>query len=312
MNVSLYSWASTPNPASYYSGWNGYATAWPQSGYYPYQPYYGMPQQISVLSPQPPLREEPRPVKPFITEKPQEAFDPDAFLKNFPAFQKPEKHEHKATTGSRLGSLLAFGGLITGALLLHRLPGRNTFSLISSDWKDWARIVMGVLAVGSLNKALDWKPPTWLAALETVGVIAPLALGFKADGLKQLLVMAPLVAGVVTGAAKLHEAVDKKLEQEYKIPPLVTRLAISVGMAILGLKLYPVILKQVAKTGFLGQEIQKNANKAAVGIGTIVCSRGCCTSAICLSEIGEMAGAFVQWIKDDKAMHKKVSGGFPQ
>lgn len=328
MNVTHPYWAAPTYPHGTASSWGGYSGCWPQmTNAYPpdgyggagYSQYPGFQTQAGRQSAaNTPGKTHGRALTPNPSDllKLLDVAEPTVY----PAVTQPltdsakhagHSHDAKAITPTaRMGNLLAFGGLILAALLLHnpKLPVHNKFKLISSDWKDWARIFLGVAAVSKLNKALDWSPPPWLGGIEAVALIAPLALGFNLDSLKQLAVMAPMVAGVVQGASTINDSVTEPLEKQYNVPAIVTRLGISVVMAGIGLALYPRVFRHVARTGILGKEIQKNAEKAALGIGTIVCSRGCCTSLICMSEIGEMAGAFANWFKSDRARQSALGG----
>ncbi len=198
--------------------------------------------------------------------------------------------------------LLAVPAYYGAGLLLRRkasLPSR--FSLLSSDWRSWAQIGLGIGAYGSLKKAFNWNPPPWLGALGTVGVIGTLMAGFQKKSLVQLGVMAPVVAGVVQGANYLNDTVGHALEEKANIPKGITKLAVSIGMMIAGLKTYPVFLKGVALTGLLGKAARQEALKGSALAGgmLVACARGCCQGTVlCMSEIGEMLAAFGGWFKD--------------
>lgn len=308
MSISPYTWGQASYVNSYPPVMGGYP--WPsQSTGYTY-PSIQMgwvnpvsPQQV-LMSPQGAFLPEPR-RKPRANSN--EAVD--ELLKNLITrpvsnLQKPHDHnDHAPAKPSKLKSFALAGGFILGALLLHRLPVRNLpkFPLISADWKDWARIIMGILAVGKINEGFNFKPPPWLGAIEAVAVINPLTMGFTRRSLGQMLVMAPIVAGVVQGANVLNEASAERLKERYGIPKLLTRLAISAAMVVLGVKVYPPVLRKAAQFGVLGQaakvEAQRTAGNVFVGTEALVCARGCCPSVLCLSEIGEMVGAFGSWFK---------------
>lgn len=163
-------------------------------------------------------------------------------------------------------------GLFTAGMLLHQLPVRTVPGvrfLLPTDWKVWGRVILGIITVNKVNKALDWQPPPWLGGMEAVSVITPLTMRFGPGTLKQLVLMAPVVAVVVQVASALNDWVTDPLKERFQIPRLVTRLGISLGLAAIGLKFSKML-----------------------GIGGAVamtCARGCTPgSIVCLSEVGEM------------------------
>ena len=219
----------------------------------------------------------------------------DVFNSLFSATEKADKARRITKHGS------AAVGLFAAGLILHntKLPARtSSFKLLSTDWKEWTKIGLGVAAAGQINKALNWSPPPWLGAVMAVALINPLVLGFK-KGLPQFAIMGPLVAGVVQGASWLNKkfgsVLKPKLEEKLdrKIPDWVPKVAISAAMITVGLLAYPRLFKAVATTGLLGAEAKAAAasgSRAMLGTSGAVCVRGCCPSVICLSEIGEMVG----------------------
>lgn len=200
-----------------------------------------------------------------------------------PSHSHPHPHPHSATKpnspeepakgwGARLKkigwkNLATAAGLFLGGRALYKiLPSKAAQSarILSADWKDWARLVMGIVTVDQINKGFNWKPPGWLGGMEAAAVLHPLAVGFSTAGMRQLFWMAPLV-GVVVGVNNvLNDRLGPWLKENANIPELVSKVAISAGMITLGVL--------AAGRLFMG-----------------VCLRGCCTgSMICFTEIAEM------------------------
>jgi len=175
------------------------------------------------------------------------------------------------------------GGLFGLGLLLRRVPAKpSAFKLISADWKDWAKMALGVLSVGEVNKAMTWRPAPWLGAIESVAVINPLVAGFSKRSMGQMLTMAPLIAGLVQGAQELHQYAAPQLKDRFKIPEWVTRLAVSAASIGVGLKVFPLMHRTVGST---------------IGTGAMMCSRGCCQALVCMNEIADFCGGFANWFK---------------
>lgn len=218
------------------------------------------------------------------------------------------------TMTGRLTLIGTAAAAFTGALLLRRLPSRNvSFQLISSDWKDWAKIGLGIIGLDRVNKALDLKLPPWLGAIQTVLVINPLMTGFNRAGARQLIVLAPMVAGIVQAADTFSKHAETFLQEKFNISPLITKLSISAGLMVVGIKAYPSLYGAAGRTGLMGNEAKKRfieeaalkkqmkgdaaISKEGTGVAMITCARGCCTSAVCMSEIGEFFGAIGNWLK---------------
>ncbi|MGE0201275.1 MAG: hypothetical protein AB7P76_09930 [Candidatus Melainabacteria bacterium] len=195
-------------------------------------------------------------------------------------------------------------GLFTLGMMTHQLPvrARPGKSLLPADWKAFFRIGSGIVAVNQLNKAMDWHPSTWQGALEAVTVINPLALGISNKSVAQMVVMAPLVTGVVQAATFLNEKVTEPLKEKLHIPTPITRLALSLGFAGIGIMVYPQIFKVVAHSGLLGrgirEEVLAGGAAAVAGSAMVTCARGCSPgSVVCLSETAEMMGGMANWFK---------------
>jgi len=236
---------------------------------------------------------------------------PVTSLSSYPAFQpfprmSPPKDFYQGQKPD-IQHLLTAGGLFSLGLLLHRLPAvKSSFKYVSSDWKDWAKMALGIASVGQVNQALDWKPPVWLGALETTAIVNPLIAGFSQKTALQTVVMSPLIAGMVLGANYLNDQVATPLQDEYQIPPVLTRMGITLAMMAVGVKAYPKIYWQVATTGILGKEARKNATYAMLGTQAIICSRCGSNHLICISEIGDYLGSLGNWFRS-RFSEKKVS-----
>ncbi|HEY9687071.1 MAG TPA: hypothetical protein V6C52_08870 [Coleofasciculaceae cyanobacterium] len=188
-----------------------------------------------------------------------------------------------------LGLAVAF---VTNALLLRRIPARpSSFKWLSSDWKDWARIGLGIAGVNQFNKAINWRPPAWLGAIETVALINPIMLGRK--GLPQLPGMAVLVSGMVGATNLLSNRAEPFLEDKLNLPPGLTRFILSVGTTILGLATYPI----AARSGALGTSAKAQAqSNLTAASGMTACARcGSAHGLICMTDIGEFFGALGNW-----------------
>lgn len=219
---------------------------------------------------------------------------------------------------SQAGTAAAFLG---AAILLKKLPPSaiGPHAIIPADWKVWAKAALGVGAINQLNGALKWKPPVWLNALGTVAVIHPLIadVSTRAASLtsaRKLLVLAPMVAGLVQLSSSASKYTEKLLDEKTNVPPIASKLAFSAGMIAVGLFALPPLLKTMTRHNWLGREakaellavekrIKESANKlkpvaleTTEKVSAMVCARGCCASAVCVSEIGEFASATWAWL----------------
>ncbi len=183
-----------------------------------------------------------------------------------------------------------------------RLPGDGFKTILPVDWKVWARVLMGISAVHQVNQAFDWKLPPWLAALETLAVVNPLAAGFKSGAILQTAVMAPLVMGVVQGVSEINNKVEKPLKQAWNFPPIATQLGLTTLASAGAFIIYPPFYKMVAQTGIIGKALKQQAEKSASAFATATfstCARGCSPgSFICLGELADIGGSFGLWLKN--------------
>jgi hypothetical protein len=192
----------------------------------------------------------------------------------------------------------AAGGMLAVGLLLHRLPAHpSSFEILSSDWKDWARMALGIGVVDQANKALGWKPEPWQLALETVTAITALSNGFTKKGWRQFPLLATFVPLLVQGTHYLNEFAQKQLEKnDSAITPWIPKVLISVTSTVLGI----VTLRGVIKSDWYGKLTGQNANGSTgqvIGAETMVCSRCGGQHLVCMSEIGDMIGSIGAWFK---------------
>lgn len=195
----------------------------------------------------------------------------------------PVEKAHKTITlTQRLIPLANAAGLLLAAVMLRRLPtSPSTFTVISSDWKVWAKMALGMGVVSQVNQAANWKPPAWAVAMMNVAMIVPLMCKFgtteaKKQLAKSLAILMPGVAGLVAGTNWVNAHAEKPLEERYNIPPAITRLVLSVSSTLLGIGVFHQIFKGMG----LNLPI------------TAACSRcgGSC-STVCATEIGEYVSA---------------------
>ncbi len=187
-------------------------------------------------------------------------------------------------------------GMLTHQLPVRTLPGR---SLLPTDWKAYLRVATGILAVNQLNKGMDWKPPVWLQAMETVGVIHALMVGFSKRYFIELGIMAPLVAGVVSAANYVDQKIASPLEEEAKIPKLVTKIIVSTGFTLASILVFPKVVNAIGRWGILGKAAQATAKQGKnVMFGSMIVGANCgCGNVICISLLGDIVGGFGNWIK---------------
>jgi hypothetical protein len=279
-------------------------------GYPAYTPNYSQPSQTTPV----------QPAQPKAVPQPQQANNDAELMKLLASLSqqqqqtRPAKSRHGEDDGHGHGKtdlesnkvtkaakhLAIAGGMFLFGMLLNSplMPSRNphAFKLISPDWKDWGKIIAGIATVSQFNKAFELKPSPFVSAAESVAVINALSVGFTKGSALQMLFLAPIVGTVVQTASYLNEKVAEPLKEKFGIPTLVTKLAISAGTIVLGLRAYPLILKAVAKSGLIGKEAQRqavnNVGKLTITAEGVICSRGCCNFILCLSEIGEMVSAY--------------------
>ena len=205
--------------------------------------------------------------------------------------------------------LLQAVGLFGVGMLLHRLPTRvpqdGFKTILPTDWKVWARVLLGIDIVHKINQAFDLKLPPWLGALQAVAVINPLAVGFSKKGLLQTAVMAPVVALVVQGASWLHQKIAKPVQEQCQMSPIMSQIGVTLGLGVISMLAYPKLYKLIASTGIIGKELKEEAmgNASAFASTTFAtCARACSPgSFICLSELADIVGSFGHWFRSRNA-----------
>lgn len=226
---------------------------------------------------------------------------------------QPHVHTHAVAQNEglqRLKHVAVATGLLGTALLTHRLPGKirpGSAFLLTPDPKVWARVFLGVGAAQQINKALDIKPPPWLNAIETVAILHPLMVGFSKNYPLEVGVMAPMVAGVVTLANWLTKQSAEPLKEQAGIPPLATRMAISIGLTLASLAVFPKAINLIAKTGILGAVAKETALQGKnVVLGAVAIGANCgCGNIICVTQMGEVFGGMANWFQQHT--HKQPS-----
>ena len=215
-----------------------------------------------------------------------------------PVFPSPVS---ESKSKSHLKSFAQAGAFFTAALMLKRIPPRlSAYTLIPTDWKQWAKAGLGVAGISQLNQGLEWKPPLWLGTAQTVVILTPLLQKLEKGWLRQLLILTPLITGLVQVNHWVSEKAEGFLERKFNIPPLVTQLGFSILTTITGMKAFPVIDKTVddwlGKAFGLENRALSRSQEAAMAT-SMTCARGCCASAVCINELGEYGSAFYNWMK---------------
>ncbi len=299
--------------------------SWPQQQYW-YGPGYAQPHQHLHAHPAPrweaALAPTPHP-KPAARQEP----DPSVFLRELLATlpqtpsHKPENsdahgHSHepeqpvkKPITWQRVGTkLAAAAGFFLVARLLGKLPSTNsTFKYLTSDWKEWAKVALGIASMNQVNDLFGWKPPAWLMAIQTTLFVNPAVSGFTKKMALQTLVMAPLVSAIVATTNYLNDTITQPVQEKLHIPPALTRLAVMISMMAVGIKTYPHLYRKVAETGMMGQEAKAQASKLVVGTEIVTCAKCGSNHLICMSEIGDYIGSMGNWFRGKHQETKRTS-----
>jgi hypothetical protein len=210
------------------------------------------------------------------------------FKHDIPGISSPTRSTASAqsTPLKHVGNALALG---LAMIVMKRLPA-NRFHprlhtpLLSSDWKEWAKVFLGIGIVNQVTQAMNVKPPVWLQAMINVMVVGPMAAGFTRKNMIQSAILAPVVAGMVQGTQWASNKSEKPLQDHFNISPTVTHALFSFGMVLAGLRIFP----------WVNGAIPGNAGSQAGRTGLIsTCANGCCSSLICVNDIGQLGSGLV-------------------
>ncbi len=210
-------------------------------------------------------------------------------------------HEQKAapTPKQRLLFLSKAGALIGSALLLKRLPKSATafnHSLISSDWKEWGRVMLAIGGFGQAQKAANWEPPVWLNAMLNVALVTPLITRFNIANIAQGLVIAPFVGAFAGFNHFITEKAEKPLQDKLHMPPLATRILFSALTTVAGIVSIPAIGSAIPPAAKSWTGKGPSAHSAGTATRTAIgstCVNGCCASMICANDVGQMGSAML-------------------
>lgn len=182
--------------------------------------------------------------------------------------------------------------LIIPAIVLARIAPSELVKanaakeLLPSDWKVWAKIGLGIGSISQANKALNWNPPPWLGAFMNVSIMAALMTGFTRNSARTIAILGPWVAALVQGTAYANQKLEKPLQGKFNIPPVATKLGLSVlsmGAGFAGLPKLMTLAESEAAAGTAAKEASKTR---AVATGGCACCGG---SPICFTELANNA-----------------------
>ncbi len=187
---------------------------------------------------------------------------------------------------------LAALGFFASIRVLHHFPGGSNklkyATVLSPDPKEWIKVGLGIAGMSQLTSAFNWKPPVWLNAMMNVMIISPLVAGFSKNHVIQGALLAPVVGALAEGTHQLSEATQKPLEEKFHIPQIVTRIAYSAAMVLLGLRIFPWVNQSIPRLataeGTIGAETSTMTT----------CVNGCCSSIVCINDIGQLGAALVK------------------
>lgn len=199
-----------------------------------------------------------------------------------------------------LGHMAKGTGLLISTVLLKKLPKHNSdFRLLSTDWKEWAKVLTAIGGLGEFEKAAQWEPPIWLNAMMNVALVTPLVTRFNLANMLQGAIIAPFVGGLASLNHYLGDKAEQPAQQYLHLSPTVTHFALSALTTLTGLAILPGIGKAIpppAKS-WPGQNLGKETSAAAANnsatraaVGTS-CANGCCASIICANDVGQMGSA---------------------
>jgi hypothetical protein len=289
---------------------NGY---WYGAGYaQPHLHPHPTPSWNSTLAPQPRLKPAPK-ADPLPVDFLKELLASMPEPRRKPSGPSTHTHDHdhapqkkKTIDIKRIALKLgAAAGFFFVARLLGKMPpAKNTFNYLTSDWKEWTKVALGIASMNQVNDCFGWKPPAWLAAIQTTLFVNPAVSGFTKKMALQTVLMAPLVSAIVAGTNLINDKLTQPIQENLHIPPTITRLAVMVSMMVLGIKAYPQLYRKVAETGMMGQEAKQHASKLVLGTEVLVCTRCGGSHLICMSEIGDYIGSMGNWFRSKHKQEK--------
>lgn len=198
----------------------------------------------------------------------------------------------------------AIGFILPAVALAKFAPGQakqQMKELFPSDWKVWAKLILGILTMGQLNKALNWTPPPWLGALMNVAMMAGLMTGFTKSSLKVIAILGPCMAGLVQGTHFASDKLEKPLQEKYHIPPVVTRLTLSIASMGAGFFALPKVFEWVE----LGVA-KLSSKQAEVSTSAFVpAGCACCGTPICLNETANYSATAIDSMRKHFTDQKK-------
>ncbi|WP_303672897.1 hypothetical protein [Vampirovibrio chlorellavorus] len=217
-----------------------------------------------------------------------------------PKAQSPVLNAHVSHQNSTLLHVGKGAALITGALLLKKLPARTVshFRLFSTDWKEWAKVLLAIGGLGEAQKAIHWKPPVWLSAMFNVAVVTPLVTKLNLQNVLHGVILSPLVGGLAGLNHYLGEKAEQPAQTYLHLPATATRILLSALTTLTGLAILPAVGKAIplpAKSWpgqSTAQATAASDTAARAGAGTI-CANGCCASLICANEAVQMGSAML-------------------
>lgn len=219
---------------------------------------------------------------------------------NWPRTVPNQSTSNLKATKQQLGHIGKAAALITGALMLKKLPARasSNFRLFSTDWKEWAKVLLAIGGLGEAQKAANWHPPVWLSAMINVAVVTPLITKINLQNVLHGVILSPLVGGLASLNHYLGEKAEQPAQKYLHLPATATHIALSALTTLTGLAILPAVGKAIplpAKT-WPGQATAQAASAsetaARAGVGTI-CANGCCASLICANEMGQIGSAML-------------------
>jgi hypothetical protein len=192
----------------------------------------------------------------------------------------------------RVGHVAKALGFFAAVLMLRKFPKGAAAqaaslhsTLIPSDWKEWAKVGLGIAGMSQVNQAANWKPPVWLNAMMNVAVVSPLVSGLSRQHVAQGLILAPVVGALAQATHYVSDKAQRPLQEKWNIPPVVSHAVFSVLMVLASLRIFPWVNSSIPP-------LQASADGSAVKTGLAsACVNGCCSSVICVNDIGQLLAA---------------------